>query len=95
MVAFGGPDMVHLSENVVDWVWLPRVDPTLFLHGVAPGRQVVAPDWQVMAVRLDFSTPNGEAFTLSPRERCVREDCRVCEVRSWRREQKTRAFGLG
>jgi len=76
------PDMVHLSENVVDWVWLPRADPTLFISGVAPGRQVVPLDWQVMVIMLDFSTPNGEGFTLSSREHCVREVCRVCEVRS-------------
>ena len=53
------PDMVHLYDEVIDWVWLPRADPAFFIHGAAPGRQFVPPDWQVMAVRLDFSSPHG------------------------------------
>ncbi len=44
------PDMMHLSEKVVDWVWLPREDPSLFIPGVVPGRDVVPPDWRVMGL---------------------------------------------
>ena len=29
------PDAFHLSEFVVDWVWLSRNDPSLFVKGVA------------------------------------------------------------
>ena len=31
------PDAIHFVEAVVDWVWLPRMDPTLFMPGVGPG----------------------------------------------------------
>ena len=30
------PDAIHLAEAVVDWVWLPRMEPTLFVPGSAP-----------------------------------------------------------
>ena len=29
------PDAFHLPEYVIDWVWLPRNDPSLFVKGVA------------------------------------------------------------
>ncbi len=48
------PDACHFAECVVDWVWLPRDDPSLFVAGTAPGRAVLPPVWQFMAVRLDF-----------------------------------------
>jgi phytoene dehydrogenase-like protein len=48
------PDTNHLSEFVVDWVALPRGDPSLFVAGTAPGRSVLPPDWPTMAVRVDF-----------------------------------------
>ncbi len=28
-------DAFHLFEYVIDWVWLPRNDPSLFVKGVA------------------------------------------------------------
>jgi hypothetical protein len=38
------PDGPHLSEYVVDWVWLPRGDPDLFIGGKAPGRTILPPN---------------------------------------------------
>ncbi len=35
-------DVAHFAEAVVDWVWLPRSDPDLFVPGTAPGRAVGA-----------------------------------------------------
>jgi hypothetical protein len=50
------PDAAHLANEVVDWVWLDRSDPDLFVPGSAPGgRAVVPPDWPLLAVRVDFS----------------------------------------
>ncbi len=50
------PDELHLFDCVVDWVWLPRNDPSLFVKGIAQnGRDISPPSWQVMALRVDFS----------------------------------------
>jgi len=39
------PDAAHFSEEVVDWVWLPRGNPSLFIPGGAPGgRNILPPD---------------------------------------------------
>jgi len=32
------PDSAHLANEGVDWVWLVRSDPDLFVPGSAPGR---------------------------------------------------------
>ena len=79
------PDASHLSEFVVDWVWLPREDPSLFLPGAGSGnsRPVAPPNWHVLAVRLDFSPQRGPP--LSRRDRCLHEGCRSCASRSWHR----------
>ena len=38
------PDAIHFAEAVVDWVWLPRMEPTLFVAGFGPtGRDVTPP----------------------------------------------------
>ncbi len=29
------PDAIHFAEAVVDWVWLPRMEPALFVPGSA------------------------------------------------------------
>ena len=40
------PDGPHLSKYVVDWVWLPRGDPNLFIGGRhAPGLTILPPKW--------------------------------------------------
>jgi hypothetical protein len=40
------PDAFHLSEYVIDWVWLPRNDASLFVKGVAQnGWDVSPPNW--------------------------------------------------
>ncbi len=65
------PDTNHFADNVVDWVWLPRDDPSLFVAGTAPGRAVLPPDWPVMAVRVDF-TETRSPILLNKRERCIR-----------------------
>ncbi len=72
------PDAVHFSEAVVDWLWLPRAEPNLFVPGRAPGgRAVVPPDWPVMAVRVDFSA-GARLRRLRLRDRCVRGGCGAC-----------------
>ena len=72
------PDAVHLSDAVLDWVWLPREDPTLFVPGVAPGGRTVAPpDWPVLALRVDFSKQRSQR-PLSSRQRCLRGGCSMC-----------------
>ncbi len=89
------PDTNHLSEFVVDWVALPRGDPTLFVAGTAPGRSVLPPDWSTMAVRVDFKEARpSPVLLLNKSERCVRGGCSDCGSRSWRRQQKGR-FGVG
>jgi hypothetical protein len=79
------PDAIHLSNHVVDWMLLPRNDPSLFVPGQTPGGRVITPpDWQVMAFRVDFSS-NQSACELSKRERCVQEGCYACASNTWRR----------
>ncbi len=39
------PDAAHLANEVVDWVWIDRSEPGLFVPGSAPSvRAVVPPD---------------------------------------------------
>ena len=79
------PDAAHFAECVVDWVWLPRSDPALFVAGTAPGRAVLPPDWKFMAVRIDFLGGNS-TDTLGKRERCNRGGCPACGNLSWSRQ---------
>ena len=37
------PDGVHLFDEVIDWVWLDRSVPDLFVPGTAPGGRAVVP----------------------------------------------------
>ena len=70
------PDAMHLSNFFVDWVWIPRDDPSIFVAGAAPsGRAVSSPNRQLMTVRLDFSSSIAH-FRLSKRDRCIHSDCR-------------------
>jgi hypothetical protein len=79
------PDAIYLSNHVVDWMWLPRNDASLFVPGQTPGGRVVfPPDWQVMAFRVDFSS-NQPACVLSKRERCIHEGCYACASNTWKR----------
>jgi hypothetical protein len=49
------PCAIHFDEAVVDWVWLPRTEPSLFMPGIGSGgRDIVPPCWPIMAVRVDF-----------------------------------------
>ena len=66
------PDGVHFHETVVDWVWLPRSDPDLFVPGTAPGRTIEPPDWPVMAVHIDFSV-GGDRRRILLRDMCLVE----------------------
>ena len=79
------PDAIHFAEAVVDWVWLPRLEPALFVPGVGPaGRDVTPPDWPIMAVRVDFSA--GTTLRRIPlRDRCVRGGCDACRSLKWHR----------
>ncbi len=82
------PDTNHFSEFVLDWVALPRGDPSLFVAGTAPGRSVPSPDWPTMAVRVDFREARlSSAPLLNKSERCIRGGCSDCGSRSWRRQQ--------
>ena len=39
------PDAIHFAEAVVDWVWLPRMEPYVFEPGIGlGGKDVVPPD---------------------------------------------------
>jgi hypothetical protein len=81
------PDSVHLSNYVVDWLWISRNDPYVFVPGSAPdGRIIPAPHWQLMALRVDFSHESA-GFQLSNRNRCVQEGCHSCSSNTWRRNQ--------
>jgi hypothetical protein len=70
------PNGSHLSNFVVDWVWIPR-EPSTFLTGESAGNQIVrnAPNWDVMAVRFDFS---GEGGFLPRHARCLHCGCSGC-----------------
>ena len=79
------PDGVHFCEEVVDWVWLPRGEQSLFVPGSGPGgKDVVPPDWPVMAVRVDFS-PGGDRRRIPLHERCVQGGCDACRSHAWHR----------
>ena len=66
-------DAIYLSEFLVDWVWLPRNDPSLFVLGQTPGGRVISPpDWQTKALRVDFSETQSN-YMLSQRDRCIQE----------------------
>ena len=77
------PDAAHFSEEVggLDW----RGDPSLFIPGGAPGgREVLPPDWPIMAVRFDFS-PGGDRRRIPLRDRCIHGGCAACRSLSWHR----------
>jgi hypothetical protein len=79
------PDAIYFAKAVVDWVWLPRMKPTLFVPGVGPsGRDVTPLDWPIMAVRVNFSV--GTTFRrISLRNSCVRGGCDACRSLKWHR----------
>jgi hypothetical protein len=78
-------DAIHLYEYVVDWMWLPRNDPSLFISGQTPGGRVFSPpDWQIMALRVDVSSSQPNCV-LSKRDRCIQEDCHACASNTWAR----------
>ena len=79
------PDAVHFDEAVVDWVWLHRSDPALFVPGTAPGRTIEPPDWPVMAVRIDFLAGGRDRRRIPLRDMCLRGGCNVCGRRTWHR----------
>ena len=79
------PDSVHLANEVVDWVWLDRSDPDLFVPGSAPsGRAVVPPDLQLLAVQVDFSEA-GAHRRIPLCDPCLKGGCGACRSRSWTR----------
>ena len=62
------PEGPHLAECVVDWVWLPRDDPDLFIGGRAPGRTILPPNWPLWPSGLISREENGRIAGFSPRE---------------------------
>ena len=72
------PDAMHFSIFLIDWILLPRNNPFLFVSGQTPGGRVISPpDWQIMALRVDFSATQSD-YMLSKRNRCIREGCHAC-----------------
>ena len=70
------PDSVHLADEIVDWVWLDKSDPGLFVPGSAPaGRAIVPPGWPLLAVRVDFSEAGatGESHSATAASRAGAE----------------------
>jgi hypothetical protein len=50
------PYGLHFVEEVVDRVWLPIWEHSIFVPGSSPGgTDVVAPNWPMLTVRVDFS----------------------------------------
>jgi len=80
------PDAIHLSKFIVDWMWLPRNDPSLFVADHTPGGRVIIspPDWQSMALLVDFSDTHPN-YRLSKRDRCIQEGCHAYASNTWRR----------
>jgi hypothetical protein len=79
------PDAIQLSKFVIDWMWLPMNDRSLFVPGKTPGGRVISPpDWQVMALRVDLSS-NQPDFVLSKHDRCIQEGWYACASNTWRR----------
>ena len=81
------PDSVHLSNFIVDWLWVPRNDPCVFVpESASGGHTIPAPNWQLIALRVDFSHESA-GFQLSKRDRRVKEGCHACSSITWRRNQ--------
>ncbi len=81
------PDSVHLSNSVIDWLWVPMNDLYVFVPGSAPGgRTIPAPNWQLMALCVDFSCKSS-GFQLFKRNRCIQEGCHSCSSHTWHRNQ--------
>ena len=79
------PNGVYFFEKVIDWVWLSRGERNLFVSSSSPGgKDVVLPDWSVMAIRVYF--PSGaDLHRISLHDRCVQGGCDACRSRSWHR----------
>ncbi len=79
------PDGAHFSEEVVDWVWLPRNDPSLFVPSATPGgKDIVPSDRLDKAVHIDFVT-GGDLKRIPLRDRCVHGGCSTCRCLTWHR----------
>ncbi len=72
------PNPAHLANEVVDWVWLDRSDPDLFVpESALGGRAVVPPDWPLLAIRVDLSEAG--AHRIIPLfDRCLKGGCGAC-----------------
>ncbi len=78
------PDAAHFAKAVVDWVWLPRTDPDLFVPGTSPRRAIEPPDWPIMAIRIDFSA-GGDRRRIPLRDMCVHGGCSAYRCLTWHR----------
>ena len=80
------PDAKHFSELVIDCMWLPMNDSSLFVSGkTASGCIISPPNWQTTALRVDFSSSQPNRV-LSKRDRCIQEGCYACGRNNWRRK---------
>ncbi len=82
------PDTDHFADNVVNWVWLPKDDSSLFVAGTALGRAVLPPDWSVMTARIDFTEPRSAPFLIEW-DRCIPGGgaAPICGSLPWHRQQ--------
>jgi hypothetical protein len=48
------PDGCHLTELLMDLMWLPKGNLNLFIVGMAPRRTILPPNWPLMAIWVDF-----------------------------------------
>jgi hypothetical protein len=79
------PDEIYFADAVVDWVWLFKTDASLFVPGIGPGgRDIVPPDWPIMAVRVDFLAGT-DLRRISLWGSCVRGDFDACRSLTWHR----------
>jgi hypothetical protein len=80
------PDGVYFIEEVVDWVWLPKGEHSLFFTGSDPSsKDVVPPIWPVLAVRVCFSA-DGDRRRIPLRDYVFKEVvCAACRSHSWHR----------
>jgi hypothetical protein len=62
------PDGPHLSEFTVDWMWLRRGDPNLFIGGKAQGRTILPPTGLLWSSGLISRKEKGVVVGSSPRE---------------------------
>ncbi len=79
------PDAIDFAESVADWICLLRMETSLFVPGFdLGGRDIVPPDWPIMAVRVYFSAV-ADLRRISHSDKCVRGGGTACRNLKWHR----------